>query len=130
MMENYYFFCYYFYHLKIKQLIHKRTQVRHSVETNKKTKKQLSIKPLLEKNETFHKNLSQALIKINKKNPNFTIKAKLTLLPMILCTSSSGETGVLARSGLELLMLLERDRCKLLGRAVALDMVAYCMGIS
>lgn len=27
-------------------------------------------------------------------------------------------------------MLLERDRCRLLGRAVALDMVAYCMGMS
>lgn len=58
------------------------------------------------------------------------MKAKLTLLPMILCTSSSGDTGLLARSGFELLMLLERDRCKLLGRAVALDIVAYCMGTS
>lgn len=47
-----------------------------------------------------------------------------TLLPMILCTSSSGEVGVDARSGLELLMLLDRDRRRLLGRAVARDNVA------
>ena len=46
------------------------------------------------------------------------------MLPMILWTSSSGEAGEEARSGLELLMLLERDRCRLLGRAVALDNVA------
>lgn len=37
---------------------------------------------------------------------------------------------MLARSGLELLILFERDRCRLLGRAVALDKVAYCIGIS
>lgn len=66
----------------------------------------------------------------NKGYIRVTVTAKLTLLPMILCTSSSGDTGLLARSGLELLMLLERDRCRLLGRGVALDMVAYCMGIS
>lgn len=60
----------------------------------------------------------------------FQRQVQLTLLPIILCTSSSGETGVLARSGFELLMLLERDRCRLLGRAVALDKVAYCIGIS
>lgn len=54
----------------------------------------------------------------------------LTLLLMILCTSSSGEVGVDARSGLELLMLLERARSRLLGRAVARDNVAYWIGSS
>lgn len=49
---------------------------------------------------------------------------------MILCTSSSGETGVLARSGLELLILLERASWRLLGRTVVLDKVAYCIGMS
>lgn len=53
-----------------------------------------------------------------------------TLLPMILCTSSSGEVGVDARSGFELLMLLERARSRLLGRAVARDSVAYWIGSS
>lgn len=53
-----------------------------------------------------------------------------TLLPMILCTSSSGEVGVEAKSGLELLMLLERARSRLLGRAVARDRVAYWIGSS
>lgn len=53
-----------------------------------------------------------------------------TLLPMILFTSSSGEVGVDARSGLELLMLLERDKSRLLGRAVARDNVAYWIGSS
>lgn len=52
------------------------------------------------------------------------------MLAMILCTSSSGDVGVLARSGLELLMLLEQARCRVLGRAVALDNVAYWMGSS
>jgi hypothetical protein len=49
---------------------------------------------------------------------------------MILCTSWSGVAGLVARSGLELLMLLERDRCRLLGRPLALDSVAYWMGSS
>lgn len=48
-----------------------------------------------------------------------------TLFPIILWTSSSGETGVVARSGLELLILLERDRKRLLGRPVAREIVAY-----
>lgn len=52
------------------------------------------------------------------------------MLPMILCTSSSGVAGVEARSGLELLMLLERDKSRLLGLAVALESVAYWMGRS
>lgn len=64
---------------------------------------------------------------------NASLKEKrkmLTLLPIIRCTSSSGETGVVARSGFELLMLFDRDKCRLLGRAVALESVAYWIGIS
>lgn len=52
------------------------------------------------------------------------------MLPMILCTSSSGVAGVEARSGFELLMLLDRDKSKLLGLAIALESVAYWMGSS
>lgn len=52
------------------------------------------------------------------------------MLAMILCTSSSGVAGVEARSGFELLMLLERDSSRLLGLAIALESVAYWMGSS
>lgn len=67
---------------------------------------------------------------ILKRYTYFERELQLTLPAMILCTSSSGETGVLARSGLELLILLERASWRLLGRTVVLDKVAYCIGMS